>query len=194
MQFVIKGKNIQLTQSLKDYAEKKLASIKKYFDHIIEVDVTLSVRDSKDVTKSKLCEVTVWAKSIGTPIHAQKSSEDLYASIDMVAEKIERQVKKFKEKKTSRRRAKGLAEAQGTHSIISFGEEAVVGEEDAAEKTPKIVRSGTFPMRPMFSDEAAEQLELFNQEFFVFSNAETNKINVIYRRNDGNFGLIEPEY
>jgi putative sigma-54 modulation protein len=184
MQFVIKGKNIQLTQSLKDYAEKKLASIKKYFDHIIEVDVTLSVRDSKDVTKSKLCEVTVWAKSIGTPIHAQKSSEDLYASIDMVAEKIERQVKKFKEKKTSRR----------SHSIISFGEEAAQGEEEALEKTPKIVRSGTFPMRPMFSDEAAEQLELFNQEFFVFSNAETNKINVIYRRNDGNFGLIEPEY
>ncbi len=195
MQFVIKGKNLQLTQALKDYAEKKLASIKKYFDHIIEVDVTLSVKDSKDLSKSKVCEVTVWAKSIGTPIHGKKASEDLYASIDMVAEKIERQVKKFKEKKTSRRRGKGQ-DIQGTHSIISFGEgfaEASTAEE-TGEIKPKIVRSGTFPMRPMYSDEAAEQLELFNQDFFVFSNAETNKINVIYRRNDGNFGLIEPEY
>lgn len=194
MQFVIKGKNLQLTQALKDYAEKKLASIKKYFDHIIEVDVTLSVKDSKDLSKSKVCEVTVWAKSIGTPIHGKKASEDLYASIDMVAEKIERQVKKFKEKKTSRRRGKGL-DTQGTHSIISFadGFAEVQPGEDTAEVKPKIVRSGTFPMRPMYSDEAAEQLELFNQDFFVFSNAETNKINVIYRRNDGNFGLIEPE-
>ncbi len=194
MQFVIKGKNLQLTQALKDYAEKKLASIKKYFDHIIEVDVTLSVKDSKDISKSKICEVTVWAKSIGTPIHGKKASEDLYASIDMVSEKIERQVKKFKEKKTSHRRAKGK-DLQGTHSIISFGEGRTAGAEaeETAEVTPKIVRSGTFPMRPMYSDEAAEQLELFNQEFFVFSNAETNRINVIYRRNDGNFGLIEPE-
>lgn len=195
MQFVIKGKNLQLTQALKDYAEKKLANIKKYFDHIIEVDVTLSVKDSKDLSKSKVCEVTVWAKSIGTPIHGKKASEDLYASIDMVAEKIERQVKKFKEKKTNRRRAKG-EDMQGTHSIISFGEGFAEGTptEDQAEMRPKIIRSGTFPMRPMYSDEAAEQLELFNQDFFVFSNAETNKINVIYRRNDGNFGLIEPEY
>lgn len=195
MQFVIKGKNLQLTQALKDYAEKKLASIKKYFDHIIEVDVTLSVKDSKDLTKSKVCEVTVWAKSIGNPIHGKKASEDLYASIDMVAEKIERQVKKFKEKKTSRRRGKG-EDTQGTHSIISFGENFAenMDKEETTELKPKIVRSGTFPMRPMYSDEAAEQLEVFNQDFFVFSNAETNKINVIYRRNDGNFGLIEPEY
>lgn len=195
MQFVVKGKNLQLTQALKDYAEKKLSSIKKYFDHIIEVDVTLSVKDSKDLSKSRVCEVTVWAKSIGTPIHGKKASEDLYASIDMVAEKIERQVKKFKEKKTDRRRAKG-EDLQGTHSIISFGEgfAETSSTEDTSEIKPKIVRSGTFPMRPMYSDEAAEQLELFNQDFFVFSNAETNKINVIYRRNDGNFGLIEPEY
>ncbi|GAB4277707.1 MAG: ribosome-associated translation inhibitor RaiA [Candidatus Rifleibacteriota bacterium] len=195
MQFVIKGKNLQLTQALKDYAEKKLASIKKYFDHIIEVDVTLSVKDSKDISKSKVCEVTVWAKSIGTPIHAKKASEDLYASIDMVAEKIERQVKKFKEKKTSRRRGKG-EDLLGTHSIISFGENFAekMDKDEAGERKPKIVRSGTFPMRPMYSDEAAEQLELLKQDFFVFSNAETNKINVIYRRNDGNYGLIEPEY
>lgn len=196
MQFVIKGKNLQLTDALKDYAEKKLSIIKKYFDHIVEVDVTLSVKDSKDTSRSRVCEVTVWAKSVGNPIHGKSASEDLYASIDMVVEKIERQVKKFKEKITGRRRNNKGADKQATHTVLSFGEDFAERTEQAApaEVKPKIVRSGTFPMRPMYSDEAAEQLELFNQDFFVFSNAETNRINVIYRRGDGNFGLIEPEY
>lgn len=194
MQFVIKGKNLQLTEALKEYAEKKLSSINKYFDHIVEVDVTLSVKDSKDISRSRVCEVTVWATSIGNPIHGRSASEDLYASIDMVAEKIERQVKKFKEKLTKRRRNLRGTDRQATHSVVSFGEgfaEAVA--EEPADSKPKIVRSGTFPMRPMFADEAAEQLEVFNQDFFVFSNAETNMVNVVYRRSDGNFGLIEPE-
>ena len=195
MQFVIKGKNLQLTDALKDYAEKKLTTITKYFDHIVEVDVTLSVKDSKDVSRSRVCEVTVWAKSIGNPIHGKAASEDLYASIDIVAEKIERQVKKFKEKITGRRRNSKGADKQATHSVLSFGDDFASRTENAPEDNkPKIVRSGTFPMRPMFSDEAAEQLDMFNQDFFVFSNAETNRINVIYRRGDGNFGLIEPEY
>ncbi|OGK08090.1 MAG: ribosomal subunit interface protein [Candidatus Riflebacteria bacterium GWC2_50_8] len=195
MQFVIKGKNLQLTDALKDYAEKKLTTITKYFDHIVEVDVTLSVKDSKDVSRSRVCEVTVWAKSIGNPIHGKAASEDLYASIDIVAEKIERQVKKFKEKITGRRRNSKGADKQATHSVLSFGDDFASRTENAPEDNkPKIVRSGTFPMRPMFSDEAAEQLDMFNQDFFVFSNAETNRINVIYRRSDGNFGLIEPEY
>ncbi|PKL43778.1 MAG: ribosomal subunit interface protein [Candidatus Riflebacteria bacterium HGW-Riflebacteria-1] len=195
MQFVIKGKNLQLTDALKDYAEKKLTTITKYFDHIVEVDVTLSVKDSKDISRSRVCEVTVWAKSIGNPIHGKAASEDLYASIDIVAEKIERQVKKFKEKITGRRRNSKGADKQATHSVLSFGDDFASRTEDAPEDNkPKIVRSGTFPMRPMFSDEAAEQLDMFNQDFFVFSNAETNRINVIYRRGDGNFGLIEPEY
>lgn len=196
MQFVVKGKNLQLTEALKEYAEKKLATIKKYFDHIIEVDVTLSVKDSKDISRSRVCEVTVWAKSVGTPIHGRSASEDLYASIDIVAEKIERQVKKYKEKLTNKRKNLKGSDRQATHSVLSFGEMVDVEKQldEPTEVKPKIVRSGTFPMRPMHSDEAAEQLEVFNQEFFVFSNAETNKVNVIYRRNDGNFGLIEPEY
>ena len=195
MQYVIKGKNLQLTDALKEYAEKKLTTISKYFDHIVEVDVTLSVKDSKDISRSRVCEVTVWAKSIGNPIHGRSASEDLYASIDMVAEKIERQVKKYKEKITGRRRSNKSIDKQATHSVLSFGDDFNMAvEEPSNEVKPRIVRSGTFPMRPMFSDEAAEQLDLFNQEFVVFSNAETNRINVIYRRSDGNFGLIEPEY
>ena len=207
MQFVVSGKNLHLSNALKDYSEKKLAVIKKYFDHIIEIDVTLSVDEVRDATRSKVCEVTVFAN--GIVMRAKKASEDLYASIDMVAEKIERQVKKYKEKlKEVPRRATSHRDRSATHKVISFEtpiievEEKIAGkggkapkvEAEAAGRTSKIVRSGTFAMKPMFADEAAEQLEILKQGFFVFSNAETNQVNVIYKRTDGNYGLIEPEY
>ncbi len=198
MQIVVTGKNIHLSQALKDYAEKKLSSIKKYFDHIIEVDVTLSVDEVRDQTRSKVCEVTVWAN--GIVMRGKKASEDLYASIDMVADKIERQVKKYKDKQRDLPRRQPAKEGRmATHSVLSItpkGKNRAAEEEPgaAADSAPKIVRSGTFPMKPMFADEAAHQLELLKQGFFVFSNAETNQINVIYKRSDGNFGLIEPEF
>jgi putative sigma-54 modulation protein len=201
MQFIVSGKNIHLSPALKEYAEKKLSAIKKYFDHIIEVDVTLSVDEVKDQTKSKVCEVTVWAN--GIVLRGKKASEDLYASIDIVADKIERQVKKYKEKMKlmPRRRqgARGDEPMSAVHKIISLAgmpSRTEDSDPDVADplRTPKIVRSGTFAIKPMFSDEAAEQLEMLKQGFFVFSNAETNQINVIYKRSDGNFGLIEPEF
>ncbi len=199
MQIVVTGKNIHLSQALKEYAEKKLSAIKKYFDHIIEVDVTLSVDEVKDQTRSKVCEVTVWAN--GIVMRGKKASEDLYASIDMVADKIERQVKKYKDKQRDLpRRQPNKEERLATHTVLSIKTKGGKTKETAAAATPapdqapRIVRSGTFPMKPMFADEAAQQLELLKQGFFVFSNAETNQINVIYKRSDGNFGLIEPEF
>ncbi|HEY9072392.1 MAG TPA: ribosome-associated translation inhibitor RaiA [Candidatus Ozemobacteraceae bacterium] len=199
MQIVVSGKNIHLSQALKDYAEKKLASIKKYFDHIIEVDVNLSTDDVRDQTRSKVCEVTVWAN--GIVMRGKKASEDLYASIDMVADKIERQIKKHKEKlKDVPRRSTDKKELAAVHSVLSLdtgkkAKKTVAAEPaDKARSEHRIVRSGTFSIKPMFADEAAEQLDLLKQEFYVFSNAETNQINVIYKRTDGNFGLIEPEF
>ena len=198
MQIVVSGKNMHLSSALKEYAERKLASIKKYFDHIIEVDVTLSVDEVKEQTRSKVCEVTVWAN--GIVVRGKKASEDLYASIDMVADKIERQVKKYKEKlRDIPRRQPGKENRMATHTVLSWaakGEKEVVPDEAdvASDHSPKIIRSGTFPMKPMFSDEAADQLHILKQGFFVFSNAETNRINVIYKRTDGNYGLIEPGF
>ncbi|HNW33983.1 MAG TPA: ribosome-associated translation inhibitor RaiA [Candidatus Ozemobacteraceae bacterium] len=205
MQIVVSGKNIHLSQALKDYAEKKLAAIKKYFDHIVEVDVNLSTDDVRDQTRSKVCEVTVWAN--GIVVRGKKASEDLYASIDMVADKIERQIKKYKEKlKEVPRRQTDKEDRTVIHSVLTLdtgkkgkktAKTAEAAEDDVAEATsaePRIVRSGTFSIKPMFSDEAAEQLGLLKQGFYVFSNAETNQINVIYKRSDGKFGLIEPEF
>lgn len=198
MQIVVTGKNIHLSSALKEYAEKKLTSIKKYFDHIIEVDVTLSVDEVKDQTRSKVCEVTVWAN--GIVMRGKKASEDLYASIDMVADKIERQVKKYKDKQRDiPRRQPAKENRMATHTVLTFGpkgSKSAIPEEIqiTPDRTPKIIRSGTFPMKPMFAEEAAEQLEILRQGFFVFSNAENNQINVIYKRTDGNFGLIEPEF
>jgi len=196
MQLIVSGKNIHLSPALKDYAEKKLSSIKKYFDHIIEVDVTLSVDEVRDQTRSKVCEVTVWAN--GIVLRGKKASEDLYASIDLVADKIERQVKKYKEKlKEVSRRQASREERNAIHKVFSLGENLSKdkgSESETGPRKPKIIRSGTFAMKPMFADEAAEQLDLLKQGFYVFSNAETNQINVIYKRSDGNFGLIEPEF
>jgi putative sigma-54 modulation protein len=198
MQLIVSGKNIHLSAALKEYAERKLSTIKKYFDHIIEIDVTLSVDEVKDQTRSKVCEVTVWAN--GIVLRGKKASEDLYASIDIVADKIERQVKKYKEKLKDRpRRHTGRDDMSAIHKVISMPEPlGKLGqpEHDEADpsRAPRIVRSGTFAIKPMFADEAAEQLEMLKQGFFVFSNAETNQINVIYKRSDGNFGLIEPEF
>ena len=191
MQLIVSGKNIHLSPALKDYAEKKLSSIKKYFDHIIEVDVNLSVNDSRDVTRTKVCEVTVWAN--GIVLRGKKASEDLYASIDLAADKIERQVKKYKEKLKERpKRLTSHTDRSAMHKVFSLPEvpaKTATPEAEPAPRAPKIVRSGTFAIKPMFADEAADQLELLKQGFYVFSNAETNQINVIYKRNDGNFEL-----
>lgn len=193
MQILVTGKNLQVSASLKDYAEKKLGALKKYFDEIIEIDIVLSVKEAKDQTRSKVCEVTVMAN--GTRIHGRKASEDLYASIDMVADKIERQVKKYKDKARDHRQH-NRPDKTAVHSILAFAEQPLIvtAETPAVDRNPHIVRSGTFSMKPMFLDEAAEQLDILRQGFFVFSNAETNRINVIYKRTDGNFGLIEPEH
>ncbi|MBI3039257.1 ribosome-associated translation inhibitor RaiA [bacterium] len=196
MQLVVTGKNIHLSGALKDYAEKKLSTLKKYFDHIIEVDVTLSVEEVKDQTRSRVCEVTVWAN--GSVLRGKKASEDMYASIDMVSDKIERQLKKYKEKLKERpRRFTDRQEISASHKVISFSEEPEASQKElhpTPPAAPKIIRSGMFGIKPMFADEAAEQLKLLNQGFYVFSNAETNQVNVIYKRSDGNFGLIEPEF
>lgn len=176
MKIVVRGKNVEVTDGLREYVEKRLAKLTRYLEHIHEAQVTAySERGSYGV------EVTI-------PLNGmilrgeEKSAENLYAAIDEVVEKLEKQVEKHRTKLYKRFRNKGLKEL-----IASMGEENKKDE-------PLVVRTKRFAIKPMPLEEAILQMNLLGHDFFVFHNAETEKVNVLYRRKDGNYGLIEPEF
>ena len=171
MRIITRGKNIEVTDALKDYVEKKIGKIAKYFDEDTEALVTLSV-----VKGTHVVDATLLLQG-GMLIRGEVESPDMYASIDMVTEKLERQIRKYKTRINRKARQLGANGDDGT----SFEDE------------PKIVKTKRFAIKPMLPDEAVLQMNLLEHDFFMFVNAETNKANVVYRRKDGNFGLIEPQ-
>lgn len=186
MKFIIQGKNISLGQNVKDYAEKKFFNMKKYFENIIEIDVTFGVEQSKSPEKSHFIDVTMWTN--GVTLHAKERCENFTACVDLAFDKLEKQVKRYKEKLQERSKSSlPKIERTAIDNIISMNQP---GEENE----PKIIRARKYSLKPMFIDEAAMQLSMLKQEFLVFTNAETEKINVLYRRKDGNYGLIAPEH
>jgi len=191
MNVIVSGKNLKVTEALRTHSEDKIDAIQRYFDHIIEADVTISIDRKKEDANNCRCDVTVWAN--GTVLKSSEHKDEMYAAINGAIHKIERQLKKYKQKvrENPKRRiahAKAAREAQqpeetSTHTVMKM---------PASDGKPKIIRTQAFAMKPMSVDEAAMQLQVLNQEFMVFANAETNEVNVVYRRNDGNIGLIEP--
>jgi putative sigma-54 modulation protein len=187
MQIVITGKNFKLKDSLREYVEEKLGRLGKYFDEQeLEIDVNMVRTHAKAKEERCNVDVTVWVNGIS--IRGESQETEFHASIDMVVDKIEKQLKKYKDRikgKTRRRPEKlgVVADILAQDSIVEVDEEFT---------EPTIIRTRGFAMKPMSVEEAAEQLHLLKQEFFVFSNARSNEVNVIYRRADGNFGLIEP--
>ena len=191
MKLLIQGNNIAVTESIHDYVEQKLEKAVRHFQNFTsKVDVHLSVARNSRIEGKHKAEVTVYAN--GTVIRAQEGSENLYASIDMVADKISRQLRKYKEKH--------LSKSKKPHAHIKTGEMLVEEEPieanligDRAPELPKeIVRSKYFAMPPMTTQEALEQLQLVDHDFYMFHNSETNEINVIYIRNHGGYGVIQP--
>ena len=174
MKFIIVGKNIELTPGLKGAVEDKLSKLDKYFNPDTEVHVTLSVE--KDRQK---IEVTIPVK--GTVIRSEQISSDMYVSIDLVEEIIERQLKKYKNKLIERQ--------QGSHYLKPEFIEKDYAEDDEV----KIVRTKKFDIKPMYAEDACIQMELTGHNFFVFCNAETDQVNVVYKRKGNTYGLIEPE-
>ena len=177
MNFIISGKNIEVTQGLKDAIISKLSKLSRYFTPDTEVIVTLSVE--KDRQK---IEVTIPVK--GDIIRSEQVSTDMYVSLDLVEEVIERQLRKYKTKLIAKHQEGGAFNQD-------FVEEA---DEFYADDELKIVKTKKFGMKPMFPEDACLQMELLGHDFFVFSNAETDEVNVVYKRKDGTFGLIEPEF
>ena len=177
MRYTISGKNINITPGLKDAVESKLGKLECYFSPDTEVQVTLSVEKGR-----QKIEVTIPVK--GSIIRAEQDSNDMYVSVDLVEEIIERQLRKYK--------TKLIAKQQGGHD---FRQEFIESDTSAAESDEiEIVRTKRFGIKPMFPEDACIQMELLGHNFYVFSNAETDEVNVVYKRKNGTYGLIEPEF
>lgn len=175
MNYRISGKNIEVTEGLRTAVQDKLNKLEKYFTDETEVQVTFSVE--KDRQK---IEVTIPVK--GNVIRAEQVSDDMYVSIDLVEEVIERQVNRYKKKLVDQKQN------------AAFFQKEFIEEDDADDEEIRIIRSKRFAVKPMDAEEACIQMELLGHNFFVFRNAETDEVNVVYKRKGNTYGLIEPEY
>ncbi len=169
MNIIITGRHLELTENLKDYAEGKIKRFKKYLANITEAIVTLSVEKYRH-------KAEVLLRVNGVMIQAESVTGEMYSSIDDVVEKLERQIKKYKDKWVSTRKEEDKTPASARPE----------------ESAPSIIKKKSFDLKPMNPEEAAMQMDLLDKNFFVFTNASSGNINVLYKRKDGNLGLIEP--
>ena len=192
MKLVIHGRNLEVTPAIREYTETKLSrAISNFGDMVREADVHLSVARNPRVPQ-QIAEVTMYAN--GTVIRAQERSENLYASIDLVAGKLSRQLNRFKERVHERSHGpvhrSARAEEAGAAALPPPGSTLTEGLQP--EVPQRGVRRKYFAMPPMSLDEALHQLELIDHDFYVFREAETGQIQVVYHRNHGGFGVIQP--
>ena len=177
MKFIIIGKNIDVTPGLRESVESKLGKIERNFTSDTEIHVTLSIQKER-----QKIEVTIPVK--GDIIRSEQESNDMYVSIDLVEEVIERQLRKYKNKLIARHQEGG-----------NFKQEFIDAEDTAEDENEiKIVRTKKFGFKPMYPEDACVQMELLGHDFYVFCNAETDEVNVVYKRKNGTYGLIEPEF
>lgn len=169
MNIIITGRHLELTDNLKEYAEEKIKKFEKYLTNISGIAVTLSVEKYRH-------KAEVLLKVNGVMIQAESITGEMYSSIDEVVEKLDRQIKKYKEKLVSHRK----------------GEDREQVPLKSQEPPPSIIKKKSFNIKPMSPEEAAMQMELLDKNFFIFTNASSGSINVLYKRTDGNLGLIEP--
>jgi putative sigma-54 modulation protein len=181
MNFNIRGENIQITEALRDYVVKKVGRLERFFDNPTPTEVYVTLRVLRG---SGTIEVTI--PLTGVIIRAEETDDDMYAAIDLVAEKLERQIRKYKTKLSRKLRAD-----VGSKAMVR-GAEPVALLDDEEDVKIDIVRTKRFNLKPMDAEEAVMQMDMLGHNFFVFQNSETNDVNVVYRRNDGRYGLIEP--
>ena len=176
MRIKITGRNIELTEGLKAAVEDKLNKLEKYFTPDTEVNVTMSVEKERHKD-----EVTIHIK--GSYIRSEQVSSDMYVSIDLVEEVIERQLKKY--------RTKLVTKQQNAAAVFK---QDFLDEKSEDDEEIKIIRTKKFDMKPMYPEDACVEMELLGHDFYVFINAETEDVNVVYKRKGNTYGLIEPEY
>lgn len=185
MHVIVQGHKMDVTGPLRDYAEKKVGKLDEFFGNIQKAEVTLEVRDNDDQFRSQVAEVTVW--TAGKIVRATDGASDMYAAIDNVFQKLERQIEKHKEKLVHETRRQ--AEKSKEH-VREMMKENFKPKETAGNIIVKVKR---FAMKPLTPEEAAQEMELLGHDFYMFLNSKTNEVNTVYRRSTGNYGLIEPE-
>ena len=178
MRLQVRGKNVEVSDSIRRYAEEKLGKLDRQLHELTQVELELCVEKNPSIAANQIAEATIWTK--GPTLRAREASGDMRASIDQLVDKLERQVQRYRQKR--RRRT-------GRDNGTNLGAGLPVSD----ESEPVIVKTKQFAVKPMAPEEAVLQLELVGHDFFVFENAETSEVNVVYRRRDGDYGLIEPQ-
>ncbi len=206
MRTQIKGRNVTVTEALQQYADEKVAHLRKFLnerriDEVTRVELELMVEKNPSIAEPCIAEATVFTK--GPVIRAREAARDMYAAIDLVTEKLERRVKKYHDRlhgKTRKRREKAAVELAPPAELAAVAAAAGGGAAeadagpaaDAYDDGRRVVKTKQFALKPMTVEEATLQMELVGHDFFVFTNADSNRTNVVYRRKDGHYGLIEP--
>lgn len=177
MNVIVSGKNLEVSEGLKEYVEKKIGRLERYLPALTDARVEFALEKTKSIDQREVVQVTL--RTNGTILRGEERASDFGSAVDIVMEKLEKQIERYKGK-----HYRGRAQA----------ERATPTEEGTTEEQiPQIVRTKRFRTRPMTEEEAIEQMELLGHSFFVFTHRERGTINVLYRRKDGNYGLIEPE-
>jgi putative sigma-54 modulation protein len=196
MNLVLTGKNFVISDRIRDYVEKKIGKLDRYLPEIDEARIEITQEKTKSSKDRNVVQLTL--RTNGTILRAENRSEAIYGSIDVVVDKIHRQIARYKGKRVDRRHGNLSKQQRQTQEVSPPVEEAPELDAQtlaaiAEEQDHQIVRTKRFLMNPMTEDEAIEQMELLGHNFFVFYNANVGRVNVLYRRSDDNYGLLDPE-
>jgi putative sigma-54 modulation protein len=186
MELIIHGHNLDITTRINNYVEKKVERIDRYMPKLSNVTIDLSSESTRSAVERYVAQITI-RDDRGTILRAEERSSDIFAAIDAVVDKLYRQIERYRGKKKKKYR--------GIQEDLDLGEPLPLDEEEAIDSSESnIVRTKRFTLYPMSTEEAVDQMELLGHDFFVFFNAEEDAINVIYRRHDGDYGLLQPEF
>ena len=190
MKLVLQSKNIEITDAIRDYVNQKIEKAVSHFEHITTgIDVNLSVAKNPRIAAAQVAEVTIYAN--GAVIRAEEASEHLYASIDLVADKISRKLRKYKERNFTKKERTDLGKDLGEELDLELLDYNLT-DNRSATLPAEVVRTKYFAMAALTIEEALAQLQLVDHDFYMYRSAETGEVNVVYRRNHGGFGVIQP--
>lgn len=178
MELIVTGKNIPVSDKLEAYVRRKIGRLDRHLSEPVETRVELSKENTKNIEQRQIVQVTMFKN--GTIIRAEERAADMHSAIDLVVDKLDKQIRRYKDKQVRKRRIGG-----------SVAGEAL--QEETIQTEPRIVRFKRVRTEPMSEDAAVEQMELLGHSFFLFRNERTDNLNVVYKRQDGNYGLLEPE-